>query len=95
MESWGRVGGRDGLKPHRSLLTIALVWLQKPSFKGFHGLVAHVEPYKFMAYGRVARLNDTSLEITELPVRCWTQTYKENVLEVMLHGTEKEAPFIR
>eukprot|EP00731_Ephydatia_muelleri_P019883 Em0012g708a len=66
----------------------------KPSFKGFHGLVAHVEPYKFMAYGRVARLNDTSLEITELPVRCWTQTYKENVLEVMLHGTEKEAPFI-
>ena len=48
-----------------------------------------------MVYGSMARLNDTSLEITELPVRCWTQTYKENVLEVMLHGTEKESPFIR
>lgn len=81
------VGGGETLDP--------LVWLQKPSFKGFRGIIAHVEPYKFMMYGTMARLNDTTLEVTELPVRTWTQTYKENVLEVMLHGTEKEPPLIR
>ena len=48
-----------------------------------------------MMYGSMGRLSETTLEITELPVQCWTQTYKENVLETMLHGTEKEPPFIR
>ncbi len=54
----------------------------------------HVEPSKFSVYGTVARLSPTSMEITELPVRSWIQTYKENVLEVMLHGNEKTQPFI-
>ncbi len=47
-----------------------------------------------MVYGSVARLSPTSVEITELPVRTWTQAYKENTLEPMLHGTEKTPPFI-
>jgi hypothetical protein len=47
-----------------------------------------------MVYGNVARLSPTSLEITELPIRTWTQVYKENVLELMLHGNEKNPPFI-
>uniref|UniRef100_A0A1B0CES7 DNA topoisomerase 2 n=1 Tax=Lutzomyia longipalpis TaxID=7200 RepID=A0A1B0CES7_LUTLO len=29
------------------------------------------------------------IEITELPIGVWTQTYKENVLEPLLHGTDK------
>lgn len=48
-----------------------------------------------MVYGNIARLSPTSLEITELPIRTWTQVYKENVLELMLHGNEKNPPFIR
>lgn len=35
------------------------------------------------------------MEITELPIRRWTQDYKEQVLEVLLHGSEKVEPFIR
>ena len=56
---------------------------QKPWYKGFHGTIAHTEPHKYMTYGRVGLLNDTTLEITELPIRCWTQQYKEHVLEVV------------
>jgi DNA topoisomerase-2 len=35
--------------------------------------------------GVCAKLDDTSIEITDLPVGTWTQQYKENVLEGMLH----------
>nr|XP_037283879.1 DNA topoisomerase 2-alpha-like [Rhipicephalus microplus] len=53
-----------------------------------------VEEQRFIVSGEVAVLNSTSIEITELPVRVWTQTYKETVLETMLHGTEKVPPLI-
>ncbi|KAF8771264.1 DNA topoisomerase 2-alpha like protein [Argiope bruennichi] len=39
-------------------------------------------------------LDDNKIEITELPIRTWTQAYKENVLEPMVHGTEKTPAFI-
>ena len=55
----------------------------------------HVEPQKYMVYGCISRLGPTSLEITELPIRSWTQSYKESVLEPMLTGNEKSPPFIR
>ncbi|KAH8018804.1 hypothetical protein HPB51_012194 [Rhipicephalus microplus] len=72
--------------------------------KGGRGEVLHqgdqsccgegVEEQRFIVSGEVAVLNSTSIEITELPVRVWTQTYKETVLETMLHGTEKVPPLI-
>lgn len=67
---------------------------QLPYYKNFTGPIEPVEPSKYIAYGKVSRLSPTSLEIVELPVRTWTQTFKENVLEVMLHGNEKVQPFI-
>ena len=67
---------------------------QQPWYKNFTGTIAHIEPSKYMVYGNIARLSPTSLEITELPIRTWTQVYKENVLELMLHGNEKNPPFI-
>ena len=71
-----------------------LCYMQQPWYKNFTGTTAHVEPQRYIAYGSVGRLSPTSLEITELPIRTWTQTYKENVLEAMLHGTDKIPPFI-
>ena len=68
--------------------------LQQPWYKEFTGTIAHVEPQKYITYGNVGRLSPTSFEITELPIRTWTQAYKENVLEPMLHGTEKTPAFI-
>lgn len=66
----------------------------KPWFKNFRGSVDQVEPQRFIISGEVAVLNSTTIEVTELPVRVWTQTYKESVLETMVHGTEKVPPLI-
>ncbi|XP_064478636.1 DNA topoisomerase 2-alpha-like [Ornithodoros turicata] len=61
----------------------------KPWFKNFRGTIDQVESQKFLISGEVSLLSSTTIEITELPVRTWTQTYKEQVLETMLHGSEK------
>lgn len=56
-----------------------------------------------MCNGEVAILNDDTVEITELPVKTWTQTYKETVLESLIEGggsgegkdkSEKKNPII-
>jgi DNA topoisomerase-2 len=47
-----------------------------------------------VASGEVAIIDDQTIEITELPVRTWTQSYKEDVLEPMLYGTEKTPAMI-
>ncbi|KAK2190491.1 hypothetical protein NP493_78g03001 [Ridgeia piscesae] len=60
-----------------------------PWFKNFHGTIQYVDDQRYVVYGEVAVLDEQSIEITELPIRTWTQTYKENVLEPMLQGTDK------
>lgn len=37
----------------------------------------------------MAIVEDVKIEITELPIGTWTQAYKENVLEPLIHGNEK------
>ena len=61
----------------------------KPWFKGFRGEIAQVESARFVVNGEVAELDNNKLEITELPIRTWTTNFKEQVLDVMLNGTEK------
>ena len=68
-----------------------LILLQQPWYKGFTGTIVHTEPQRYLMYGNVARLNTTTIEITELPIGCWTQTYKENVLKPMLHERNRES----
>uniref|UniRef100_A0A671W209 DNA topoisomerase 2 n=1 Tax=Sparus aurata TaxID=8175 RepID=A0A671W209_SPAAU len=60
-----------------------------PNYKGFRGTIEKVMENQFMNSGEVAIIDSTTIEISELPVKSWTQTYKENVLEPMLNGTEK------
>lgn len=40
-------------------------------------------------------MSDDTIEITELPIRTWTQNYKESVLEPMLEGSDKQPPLIQ
>jgi DNA topoisomerase-2 len=35
--------------------------------------------------GVCAKLDEMSIEITDLPIGTWAQQYKENVFETMLH----------
>ena len=63
--------------------------LQLPYFKNFKGVIEEVDDQQYDVYGKVATLDEEKIEITELPIRMWTQKYKADVLEPMLHGTDK------
>lgn len=55
-----------------------------PSFKNFMGTIEDVDDTKSVCSGEISVIDDTTVEITELPVKTWTQAYKESVLEPML-----------
>uniref|UniRef100_A0A8D0G650 DNA topoisomerase 2 n=1 Tax=Sphenodon punctatus TaxID=8508 RepID=A0A8D0G650_SPHPU len=65
-----------------------------PSYKNFKGTIDELGQNQYLVNGEVSILDSTTIEISELPVRTWTQTYKEQVLEPMLNGTEKTPPLI-
>lgn len=66
----------------------------QPWYKNFTGSIEAVGGTRYFTNGNVAILGDNKIEITELPIGTWTQPYKENVLEVLLHGSEKVKPVI-
>jgi DNA topoisomerase-2 len=61
-----------------------------PFYKGFKGTITphHSEPGKYDVCGTIEKKSDTTLEITELPVKQWTSAYKE-FLEEMMTGEKK------
>merc|ERR1719500_507247 len=59
-----------------------------PWFKNFLGSVEPLDHQRYVVNGELATLSDTKVEITELPVKTWTNQYKEQ-LETMLAGNEK------
>ncbi|KAF7657622.1 hypothetical protein LDENG_00024190 [Lucifuga dentata] len=65
-----------------------------PSYRGFKGTIEQLMANQYMNSGEVAIIDSTTIEISELPVKTWTQSYKESVLEPMLNGTEKVPPLI-
>ncbi|XP_054850787.1 DNA topoisomerase 2-alpha isoform X2 [Eublepharis macularius] len=65
-----------------------------PSYKNFKGTIDELGQQQYLVNGEVSILDSTTIEISELPVRTWTQVYKEQVLEPMLNGTEKTPPLI-
>ena len=60
-----------------------------PWYKNFLGEIEQLEDQKFAISGEIAEISETKLEITELPIRTWTQNYKETVMEPMMNGSEK------
>ena len=60
-----------------------------PFYKGFSGQIEELDSTRCVVSGEVSILDDDTIEISELPLRVWTQNYKENVLEPMLTGTDK------
>ena len=54
-----------------------------PWFKNFRGTIEPLDHQRYVVNGEVASLSDTKIEITELPVKTWTNAYKE-MLEGML-----------
>ena len=60
-----------------------------PYYKNFKGVIESCGDYRYVLNGEISVIGPDKVEITELPVGTWTQTYKETVLEPMLHGSEK------
>ena len=53
-----------------------------PWWRGFKGTIKKAGENKFEVSGIARKVNDTTVEITELPIHKWTQAYKAE-LEVM------------
>ncbi|KAJ3662202.1 hypothetical protein Zmor_006558 [Zophobas morio] len=60
-----------------------------PWYKNFKGTIDDAGDQRYVVSGEIAIIGNSKLEITELPVGTWTQSYKENVLEPLVHGSEK------
>lgn len=60
-----------------------------PYYKNFNGNIIAGGDGRYVTTGNCSILDGQKLEISELPIGTWTQTYKENVLESLLHGGEK------
>ena len=60
-----------------------------PWYRGFTGTIvpADARGTSFTTHGTVGKLDESTLLISELPIRKWTQDYKDAVLEPMLSGT--------
>uniref|UniRef100_A0A915LNL7 DNA topoisomerase type IIA domain-containing protein n=1 Tax=Meloidogyne javanica TaxID=6303 RepID=A0A915LNL7_MELJA len=64
-----------------------------PWYKGFTGeIVGSNNNGKFESHGIINVIENGTVEITELPVKTWTQTYKEKIIEPMFDGSEKNKP---
>jgi DNA topoisomerase II len=59
-----------------------------PWWRGFKGEIKQTAKNKYDVSGVITKLDDTTVEITELPIHKWTQTFKSE-LEAMMAGGEK------
>jgi DNA topoisomerase-2 len=65
-----------------------------PWYRGFSGTLEYLGKDKYKVSGTIRKINDTTVEITELPIKVWTQSYKEQ-LEEWYQGTEKQPAWIK
>ena len=54
-----------------------------PWFRDFKGTVTPMGPDRFKFSGIIKQTGDTEVEITELPIRTWTQDFKDRLVEII------------
>lgn len=64
-----------------------------PWFRGFHGDVTPQGPDRYKFSGRIQEVNEKEVEITELPIRTWTQDFKDKLEDII--KAEKTPSFIK
>lgn len=65
-----------------------------PWYRGFRGSIESVGVHKYRLLGNWDQPDEDTLVITELPVRVWTQTYREQI-EGWMAGTEKSPALVK
>lgn len=61
-----------------------------PWWRGFKGNIKKMGEHKYDVTGIVNKIDDTTVEITELPIHKWTQSYKQELESMM--GEKGEGP---
>jgi DNA topoisomerase-2 len=84
---------RDIVENVRRLLLDQPQVPMKPWYRGFKGSIEG-EGDKFRVSGTMAKIDNNTIEVTELPIRSWTQSYKEQ-LEGWLVSTDKTPAMIK
>lgn len=64
-----------------------------PWYRGWEGETEKNGNDRFKVSGRIEEVDDNTLEITELPIKMWTNTMKEFLLAGL--GTDKVTPWIK
>ena len=85
---------RDIIANLRRKITGEELVAMKPFYCGFTGLIEEERKGKYIVYGKIERSDESTLLITELPIKKWTQNYKE-FLESMITGDGKTPPEIK
>ncbi|CAM8927292.1 unnamed protein product [Rhodiola kirilowii] len=84
---------RDILANIRHLINDEMMDPMHPWYRGFRGSIEQTATKEggvtYTVTGTIEQVNETTLRITELPVRKWTQDYKEFLLS-MLIGNDKD-----
>lgn len=65
-----------------------------PWWRGFKGEIKAVAKHKYEVTGLVKKINDTTVDITELPIYKWIQPYKVE-LEAMMINEKADAGSIQ
>jgi DNA topoisomerase-2 len=65
----------------------------QPWFRGFSGEVTPQGPDRYKFSGRIQEVSDKEVEITELPIRTWTQDFKDKLEDII--KAEKTPSFIK
>ena len=65
----------------------------QPWFKDYKGKIDQVAHDKFKFTGIIEKTGENEVEITELPVRLWTQDFKDKLEEII--KAEKEPSWIK
>lgn len=64
-----------------------------PWFRDFKGSVVQIAPDRYKFSGIIKQTGDNEIEITELPIRLWTQDFKSRLVEII--KAEKTPSFIK
>lgn len=63
-----------------------------PWYRGWTGTIEQVSSDKFKVSGIINQIDDNTVEITELPVKMWTQTMKEFLLDSIIKNPRERGP---
>mmetsp|Transcript_28242 Transcript_28242/g.45711 ORF Transcript_28242/g.45711 Transcript_28242/m.45711 type:complete len:1587 (+) Transcript_28242:75-4835(+) len=86
---------RDIVANLRRLMRGEAIEQMHPWFRGFKGTVIKNEKGSYTVTGTIHKIDDGTVEITELPIGMWTQSYKTDFLEKGIVGDEKTPAWIK